>query len=151
MADIAPRDDIIVDLTEGEAGPAATASDAADVVVMAEDGEDAPLPKRARLQDDGSIILPLLYPVVLRFRNRGNDQVRVERFDEFHFRRMTGADMRAIAAASSGAGPMVTLARSTRVAETKFSPIFDRMDAADIDDAFAVVARFLGTGRKTGR
>ena len=149
MADIAPQGDIIVDLTED--GPAAGPADAADVVVVAEDGEDAPLPKRARVQDDGSIILPLLYPVVLKYRSRGSDQVRAERFAEFHFRRMTGADMRAIAAASAGAGAMVTLARSTRIPEVKFSPIFDRMDAADIDDAFAVVARFLGTGRKTGR
>lgn len=150
MADIAPRDEILVDLTE-DAGAAVTAAAGPDVVVVAEDGDEAPLPKRAVLQDDGSIVLPLIYPVTLRFKRPSSDQVREESFDQLHFRRMTGADMRAIAAATAGAGSMVTLARSARIPEAKFSPIFDRMDAADIDDAFAVVSRFLGTGRKTGR
>lgn len=143
--------DIIVDLLDEDAGGALTAKPGADVVVVSDEGDDAPLPKRAVPQDDGSVVLPLLFPVTLKYRNRGNDQVREEHIAELHFRRMAGADMRAIASASASAGAMVTLARSARIPESKFSPIFDRMDAADIDDAFAVVSRFLGTGRKTGR
>lgn len=148
MADIA-RDEIMVDLTEGAGATEQAAAE--DVVVVTEDGGEVPLPKRAAPQNDGSIVLPLLYPVKLRFKRPSSDEVREESFDQLHFRRMTGADMRAISAATAGAGPMVTLARSARIPEAKFSPIFDRMDAADIDDAFAVVSRFLGTGRKTGR
>jgi hypothetical protein len=144
---------IIVDLVE-DAGPAQgpAAAAGADVVVISDDGAPAPLPARATEHPDGSVTLPLLFPVVLRYRARGSETVREERCESLTFGRLNGADMRAIAAsATGGAGIMVTLARSARMPEGKFGPLFDRLDAADIDDALAVVARFLGSGRKTGR
>lgn len=156
MADIGPAERIIVNLGEDEPAPALApgALDAAGVVVVPEDGEDAAaaLPKRAVKQEDGRIRLPLLYPVTLRYKRPSSEEVREERVDALVFGRMNGADMRAIAAAAKGdQGQMVTLARSARISEGKFRPIFDMMDAADLDDAFSVVATFLGTGRQTGR
>ena len=146
-----PEESLVVDLVEEEgARGAPSIASTGDVVVVAEDGLPS-LPPAARLQDDGSIILPLAHPVTLRFRKAGTDSVREESLAELHLRRLTGADMRAVAAASGGAGIMVTLARSARIGEAKFGAIFDRMDAGDVDDALNCVARFLGSGRRTGR
>lgn len=151
MADIArDADPLVVDLVEEDAArPAAPAAD--DVVVLDESSFSA-LPERAAVQEDGSIRLPLLRLVTLAYRNNHSDQVRTEELAELHFRRMNGADIRAIEAASKGnSAIMVTLARASRIPEAKFAKIFDRMDAADISDAGACVERFLANGRRAGR
>lgn len=146
---------LVVDLTED--GPAAARGPhasgmtpaASDVVVIAEDGAPA-LPDRAVLQPDGSVILPLLHPVTLRYRNAGSDTVREETLTELRLHRLTGADMRAMSAAKDD-GTVTALARSARIHEGKFKPVMDRMDGADVSACFEIIAVFLGTGRRTGR
>jgi hypothetical protein len=142
---------LVVDLVEDTPASAAHGGDA-EVVVLSDDGEARTgLPARAAQQEDGSVILTLRFPVVLRFRRNGSDEVREERVDALRFHRMTGADMRAISAASRDAAMPVMLARSARMAEGKLTPILDRMDAADVDDAVAVVGSFMGSSRFTAR
>lgn len=150
MADIEGAERrLVVDLVEDDA--AAAAAGCSDVVLIDEGADAAPrLPEQARPQPDGSVILPLLRPVTLRFRRTGSDAVREEHVTELHLHRLTGIDMRAIAAAGSD-GTMVTLARAARMHEARFGPLLDRMDGADVTAAFDVVAVFLGSGRRTGR
>jgi hypothetical protein len=150
MADI-PRDEdrLVVDLTE-EAPAAGAAAPAEDVLVLGDEGPDG-LPVQAKRQEDGSVVLPLRHPVTLRYRRAGTDTVREETVAELRFYRLTGADMRAIAAASQDAMMPVSIARSVRIPEGKFNAIHDRMDAADVTAACLVVGHFLGGGRRTGR
>lgn len=143
---------VVVDLEED--APAAAArgepGDGADVVEPAEGEADDTegLPKHAVTLPDGRVRLPLLHPVTLRIK-RG-DQVREERFEAITFRRLTGADMRAISAAGKD-GSIVTLQRSSDIAALKFDRLFDRMDGADVFAATQVVGFFLKPGPKTGR
>lgn len=140
--------DIVV-LQEEDAARPAPASPDAEVVELQEEA-DGKLPPRAEPQPDGSVILPLDHPVTLAFRRAGSPDVREERFERLHLRRLTGADMRAIAAAGENAG-VVAIARSARIDQQKFNALFDRMDGADAHAASRVVEHFLGNGRKTGR
>jgi len=153
MADIARDGDIdsrmVVDLTE-DAPAAAGAAPAEDVLVLGDEGPDG-LPTQAVRRDDGTILLPLRHPVTLRYRRPGSGAVREEAVAELLFHRLTGADMRAIGAASQEAMTAVAIARAVRIDEGKFNAIYDRMDAVDVTAASLVVAHFLGGGRKTGR
>lgn len=149
----APEVDV-VDLDAAEAGgtvaPAGTEGNAggADVVDLSE-GEDVPrLPKQARTLPDGRVSLPLAKPVTLSFR-RGAD-VRAETFDALTFRRLTGADMRAVMAAGNEAA-IVAMQRSSDLSVVKFNAVFDRMDAADVSAASEVVGFLVTGGRTTGR
>ncbi|WP_431281661.1 hypothetical protein ACQW02_19945 [Humitalea sp. 24SJ18S-53] len=148
MADLDNDADVIVVGDDAD-----TASvDEAGVVILRDDGEsEHPLPKRAIEHKDGSIELPLLHPVTLRFRTKSSATVREETISRLVLHRMLGPDMRAISAASGDSQIVVVLARSARISEGKFGSIFDRMDAEDISDASQIVGRFLGNGRKTGR
>lgn len=151
MADIPTTRRVMVDLTEDEAGavPAEAAPAPAPVPVL--DANEEALPERAERQEDGSIRLPLRFPVTLAYRATHSDKVREELLDELTFSRLNGADLRAIAAVTNDKMIMMTLCRSSRIPERRFSLIFDRMDAADIDDAQRCIVGFLGNGRKTGR
>ena len=95
--------------------------------------------------------LPLLTPVTLRYRRSSSSETREETLAELHLHRLTGADMRAISAASKEAQAAVAIARSARISEAKFAAIYDRMDGADIGFAARVLEHFLGSGPKTGR
>lgn len=123
---------------------------AADDVVR----EDAPaasgLPERARQNEDGSVSLTLLFPTTLRTQ-RGGETIREERFEELTFHRITGADLRAISAASKESGLTVAFTRSTRLNPAIATKLFDKLDAADAGDALAIVGFFSGTGGRTGR
>ncbi len=141
-ADIMP--DHVIEMLDEPAPPPAEA----DVVVIGD--EAAELPKHAVTNSDGSITLKLLFPVVLRWRKPGGD-ITTDTLAELVLHRLTGADMRAIAAASKEGLPVVAIARSARMSEAKMGPIYDRVDAADIDAASLVVGFFLGSGKKTGR
>lgn len=150
MADIARDDRLVVDLTEEAPAAGAATAPAEDVLVLGDEGPDG-LPAHAQRQADGTIILPLRHPVTLRYRRPNSDAVREEGVEQLHFHRLTGADMRAISAASQEAMAAVAIARSVRIAEGKFNAIYDRMDAADVTAASLVIGHFLGGGRKTGR
>lgn len=150
MADTSPDAGLVIDLEEDgtpAAGGAAVDQDVVDI--EADDGQG--LPKHAVVQQDGSVLLPLMAPVTLRFRKGAAGEVREEAFAELHMHRLLGADMRAISAASKEAQASVALARSARMPEAKFSALFDRMDAADVAAAARVLDHFLGSGPKTGR
>ena len=119
---------------------------------MLQDGAGAEeLPKHAIRNADGSVLLPLLYPVTLRFKKGSSGEVREEQFDELVMHRLTGADMRAITSGSAGTVIVIGIARSARINEGKMSALFDKMDGADANAAAQVVSFFLGSGRPTGR
>jgi hypothetical protein len=152
MADIMPQggagddDDILIDTTEGAADPA--------VPVLAEDGTEQALPKGAVRQDDGSVLFTLQYPCAIRYRRRSDGATREEQLSELHLRRLTGADMRKISAASPDMMTVVAVACSARMPDAqqhKMKLFFDAMDAADAAAAMEIVSGFLGTGRPTGR
>ncbi|GGG31017.1 hypothetical protein GCM10010964_18700 [Caldovatus sediminis] len=157
MADIPPAAEAVIELGEDGhplAAPAAETAPAAapDVVELGEDGEDGQgLPRQAARRADGSIALALRHPVVLRWRTAGTEAVREERIERLVLHRLTGADLRAVTAASEANRAVVAIARSARIPEGKFGAIFDRMDAADLDAAARVLEHFFGPGRKTGR
>lgn len=145
---------VILDGTEPEtATGSATAvlleEEAGVAVVDERDGLGDPLPESATLHEDGSISLVLRKKVgVVRKTERGEKR---EDIASLTFHRLTGADMRAVSAASDINAQIVLLARSARLREAVMSKVFDSMDAADIVDAGRCVERFLGSGRKTGR
>jgi len=121
-----------------------------EVETLPEEGE-APLPQGALAQADGSVILRLRYPVVLKYKQGAAGDVREEHYEELHFHRLTGGDMRAVASAEAGSRGVVAIARSARVREGLMQRLYDRMDGADAIAASQVVAHFLGTGQTTGR
>lgn len=131
------------DVVDDDENPAA-------VVVDEDTDESAELPKRARLNPDGSVTLPLRYPRELQIRS-GSGGIRTERFDAFTFHRVVGADLKAVSATSDETRPVVMMARSARVRQAVMNALFDRLDGADIADAIAVVASFFPSGRTTGR
>ena len=77
--------------------------------------------------------------------------MREERYAELTFHRMTGADLRAISAASGEAGIAVLFARATRLTPAIATKLFDKLDAADAGDAMAIAGFFFGVGGRTGR
>lgn len=141
----------VVDLVEGEDVPAAPLVDADVAVIPEGDGDDGGLPSRAKLQPDGSVKLPLLFPKTLRYVRAGGEVTKTEEFAELHMHRLTGADMRAIEAAGSGKMVSTGIGRSCRMELGKFNRVYDMMDAEDADAAGRVFAFFVGAGRKTGR
>lgn len=147
------HDTTIIDLPAdgGTLAGVAVAADApdADVVEIADKQDDA-LPESVVKNADGSITLPLMFPVVLKFRKPGGD-IREEHLSELVLHRLTGADMRAISSSSRDGLSTVAIARSARINEAKMNAWFDRMDGADTVAAGQVVAYFLGNGTKTGR
>ena len=120
-----------------------------ELETVAEGGDG--LPAAARLRADGSVELPLRYPVTLRYRDGASGDVREEVYESLAFGRLTGADMRAISAADGAARVVVAIARAARVREGLMHRLYDRMDGADVAAAGAVVAYFLGSGQTTGR
>ncbi|MBR0681909.1 hypothetical protein GXW74_15550 [Roseomonas eburnea] len=151
MADIAPAEDVIVEIEEEGAAVAAASSPAdPDVVVIDEDDDGKGLPKHAVRRRDGTIELPLSVPVTLRYRRGQDGPVREESLDRLVLHRLTGADMRAISAASKDAQITVMIARCARINEAKFGAIFDKMDGADVGFAARVVEHFLSSGPRTG-
>jgi len=146
MADIARDDDQVIILDEGPV-PAAAAQPA-DVVNLDRD-EDEGLPPHAVQLEDGSVRLPLLHPVTLKFSKAG--QVREERINHLLLHRLTGADMRVLANTAKDRVESMAIARSARMAPVKLDLIYDRMDGADVASAGRVISHFLGAGRSAGR
>ena len=145
MTEDAKAEDV-VDLGE----PAVSAAAADDGVVNVADGSER-LPGNATLQANGSVELVLDYPVVLRTRDPKSGSITEERWEKFVMHRFTGADMRAIQAASNETRGQVAIARSAKIADQLARHVWDRMDGADIAAASEVAAYFLESGRRTGR
>jgi len=137
-------DDVVV---IGEMPGADKPSDA----VTIEDDAANPLPKRAVLQDDGTVVLPLLYPVTLSWKLPGNAAPTLDSFNTFTMRRLNGRDMKALTGAPRGDSTMVSISLSSGIKQHIFKHVFDRMDAADIQAAAEVVNYFLTSGPTTGR
>lgn len=117
--------------------------------VVDEDADLGDLPKRAVRNGDGSVTLTLRFPVTITIRSAQHGS-RQETYPALTFHRLTGADLRAIHAASEAAKEAVALARSTRIREQLMAGIYDLADAADLADASTVITSFLPSGRKTG-
>ena len=122
--------------------------DEAPEAFVDEDGGLGPaLPERARRNADGSVTLPLLYPVTLRIRSSTGGE-RSETYRELTFHRLNGGAIRAIQSASPATAGVVLLAKSAGVRDAVMNVLYDRMDGADITDAVAVVEGFFGSGAK---
>lgn len=147
---------VVVDLDEDNAAGvvdedakvAATAELPADVVDEDVDPLDR-LPPLAVTNADGTVTLPLKFPVELQIRKDG--KIRVDCYFELTFHRLTGADFRAIGAVSEEMQTVVAIGRSARMSQAVMNALFDRMDAADIAAAGQVLNSFFATGRRTGR
>lgn len=124
--------------------------DEAPAAVIDEDTDQAALPERAVRNADGSVTLPLLFPVSLQIRS-ANGSVRSERYAELVLCRLTGADLRAIALASKESAGAVMLARSARLRQPIMNALFDRADGGDLADAMRCIESFFGSGPTTGR
>lgn len=138
------QDQNVVDLDE----PTAAAPADPGVVDLDKDGDEG-LPDHAIEQADGSVRLPLKFPVTLKFKTRGS--IREEHFAELVFHRLTGADMRVIKGAKQEHMTPVAAARSTRIHEGRMNAVYDRMDAVDTTSVDLVVMHFLGGGLKISR
>lgn len=150
MADIGRDHDDVVNLDE-VAAPARPAEVLEPGVVSLDDDvpDDAKLPKHAIPRADGTIELPLLHPVTLKFKKGGS--VREETTERLVFHALTGGDMRVISSKPADKITSTAIARSTRMAEMKLDAIYDRMDARDVNAAERCVMHFMDGGRPTGR
>lgn len=125
---------------------------APELPVISESGEEEDkLPPHAVLQQDGSVMLPLRHPVVLKYKSTASDEVREEKFAELVFHRLTGADMNAISNTGEARRASMAFARSARMAPAKMNLLYDRMDGADVRAGSEVLSFFLGNGGTTGR
>jgi hypothetical protein len=107
------------------------------------------LPDDAVRNADGSVTLPLHFPVAIRTKKDG--KVKEKAYRELVFHRLVGADQRAIAAVSDEHTTVVTFSRSTRINQAIMNAIFDKMDLADVARAGRVLNHFLSSGPRTGR
>jgi hypothetical protein len=151
---MADQDQVISIGAEDEEVPivsdGATAAEA-DVINISEGDDEDALPKQAQLQADGSVILPLEFPLTLKFKHVKSGELREETFSEFRMHRLNGADMRVVTSADKGDIALTAVARSTRIHLGKMRPIYDRLDAADAMALGQVVNHFMAPGQKTGR
>jgi hypothetical protein len=133
--------EIVVDLDEADKpAPAVVIPEGVDAVeTEAEDIKK--LPKGAILNENGSVTLPLLYPRSVTIKGQGG--VREERFDEFLFHRLNGADINAIRAASKETSHIVALARSLHKHVAIIKALYDKLDSADITRAGEVLDSFF--------
>ena len=144
----------IIDLTDdapatGAQAVASTAPVSTDDPIVVDEDTDDKLPKRAVVNEDGSITLPLLTPLTLTWRKAGVDQP--ETVSSVTLRRLNGKDLRVIMSSSGEAHMLKLTEASVRAQYTsvKWAAIYDRMDGADAMDVFLVAQRFLTSGPKT--
>ncbi len=136
---------VVVDLTE-DAAPAAV--DPNLVVIPAEGADDDALPDNAVMQDDGTILLTLNYPVSLKWKTQGSDAVREDKHTTLTFHRLTGADVTAMLNNGNQSNAMVGMARSCRLPSGRFKAIYDRMDGGDAIAAARCLSFFLSPGSR---
>lgn len=143
--------DIVMDLDEEVAALSVPAACDPDVVLEDQDDEADTLPKQASRNDDGSVMLALLYPVKIRFQNGHTKAIREETTSELHMHRLRGIDLTAITNSGKADAAVTTLARSTRMPMHRMRAIHDQMDGKDVLAAMQVIDFFLPSGRATGR
>ncbi len=119
-----------------------------DVIDEDADGSDR-LPDQATPNSDGTVTLKLLYPRTLVTKKDGKTRERL--YDSLTFHRLNGADQRAIAAAREDMMSVVAIAQSAKISLAVMNVLFDKMDAADIQNAGQVLNHFLSSGRKAGK
>jgi len=129
--------------------PLPATATAVDSDVVDEDaGAVDKLPAHARPNADGSVTLPLRFPVQQLVKKDG--KTRTDRYDALTFHRLTGADQRAIANAGEDMMAVVAFARSTRIGQAVMLALFDKMDMADITSGGQVLNSFFKSGPTTG-
>ncbi|RFC63603.1 hypothetical protein DYI37_11395 [Fulvimarina endophytica] len=145
------QDDVVAtEAVVDEDGKAPVVSSSEDEDVIDEDADLDPsdrLPKRAVQNSDGSVTLPLRFPRTLKTKKGG--RVRERQFTDLVFHRLTGADQRAIAAASAESQDVTAFARSTRLNQAVMNALFDKMDIADVADGGRVLNNFFASGTRT--
>jgi len=107
------------------------------------------LPKEAVRNLDGSVTLPLSFPVTLKTRKNGNIKERT--FKELKFNRMNGAALRAVGAAPDQHQTTVALAQSTGINQAVMNALYDKMMDYDIGNSGRVINHFLASGPKGGK
>lgn len=107
------------------------------------------LPKEAVRNDDGTVTLPLHYPVTLKTRKNGN--VRERHFNELKFHRLNGGDFRVISSTPEQHQTIVSIARSAKLNQAVMNALFDKMTDIDITNSGKVLNHFLANGPKAGR
>ncbi len=107
------------------------------------------LPDIAVRNANGTVTLPLLYPVTIRSQKDG--KIREKEYAELTFHRLTGKDQRAIATASDETQGMVSFSQSTKINQAVMNALWDKMDLGDIANGGKVLNHFLNSGQKTGR
>jgi hypothetical protein len=154
---IKPADDDVIEIPAGgvEAGELLAHDQMVDPnipVLNEEDAEDEnALPPRAIRNADGSITLPLLVPVMLKWRVGDAGVVREEHYDELVMHRLNGAMLRAIQNSSKDSVIVVGIAQMTRMSVARVNLLWDRMDGADCMAAGKVLNHFLENGPTIGR
>ncbi len=106
------------------------------------------LPDVAVLNSDGTVTMPLNYPVTLTIKKGNNTRKQV--YSELLFHRLAGADHRAISAASDQGKTIVAFSQSTKINLAVMNALWDRMDMSDIVNGGQVINHFLTSGPKTG-
>lgn len=146
-------DDLVVVIGDEPGAAPAAAEPVPEGVVLVEDDrdDDDKLPKHAVLQPDGSVKLPLRFPVEFRWKRPSEDQVRTETYTELHLRRLTGEDLMAIQSTDKKSASAVAIGRSARMPQNRMNELFKRMDGSDAQAAGEVVSFFLSPGATTGR
>jgi hypothetical protein len=128
-----------------------TAETALEEDVVHEDQAPADeLPKRAKLNADGTVTLTLLYPTSLKVVAAGEVR-REDHFEQLTFHRMTGGDLMALQATSAETVISAAFARSTKLNPAIATALFRKLDAADARAAGEVIGFFLNGGGRTGR
>jgi len=125
--------------------------------VLAEDGNSAAqadklpanFPVNASVQDDGSVILKLRYPVTLKFRD-GSGAIKEDRYTELHMQRFNGKRMREVQSATQEQYGAQMIASATGMSLARADILHDAMDATDISAALRVGLFFIAPGRRTG-
>lgn len=120
--------------------------DAAVVVVEDENGDGSSrpeLPARATVNDDGSVTLALVKPVVLRIKSSAGGKEREETYRELVFHELTGLDLRLAAQETDDMKrTIVTMARATRMPTVRMNVLFDRLAQRDVKGATDIISYF---------
>jgi hypothetical protein len=122
-----------------------------DVVTLVEGDAENALPKHAKLNDDGTVTLPLFVPTSIKYQAGAGGVVKEDSFSEFTMRRFNGGDMEIIQSVSSSKSGYTAIAISAGIARPLFNVLAKKMDGADLQAASDVVIYFLKNGPRTGR
>ena len=142
-----PTETVVVEDEEGTQLPRAEDAGAGVVVEDKEDDEEEDLkellPKRAVINEDGSVTLPLVESASITIRKDG--QERKETFGALTFHRLKGIDLRLVTLEPTEMKrTIMALARSTRMSAARMNALFDNLDQRDVQGATDIIAYFQG-------